>query len=93
MREQTIQSSILNYLNTNGYYAVKVISASKAGVPDILCCMEGKFVAFEVKAEHGVLSELQKYNINRIGSADGHGFVVTSLAEVKKLISEIIQRN
>lgn len=37
----------------------------KSGIPDILCCINGVFVAVEVKASNGRPSELQKLNGKR----------------------------
>lgn len=49
---------------------------TKAGVPDILCCLDGHFVAIEVKAANGRPSELQLHTINEIRKAGGFAFVL-----------------
>lgn len=92
MKEQQIQSAILHYLKKNNIYAVKVITASKSGVPDILACLKGRFVGFEIKAPRkvGNVSELQKYNIAKIKSAGGEAFVVTSLDEVQAIVVKLL---
>lgn len=43
----------------------------KAGVPDIIACVNGFMVAIEVKASNGRPSELQKLNVSRINHAGG----------------------
>lgn len=43
----------------------------KSGIPDILCCINGVFVAIEVKASSGRPSELQKLNVKRINKSGG----------------------
>lgn len=43
----------------------------KSGIPDILCCINGTFVAIEVKASNGRPSELQKLNVKRINKSGG----------------------
>lgn len=48
----------------------------KRGVPDFLVCLNGNFVAIEVKAEGGKLSATQKLELNQIGLARGYTFVV-----------------
>lgn len=90
MREQDIQTAILQYLKKRNIYAVKVITASKSGVPDILACLNGKFVGIEVKApcRSGNVSELQKYNISKIKASGGEAFVVTSLEEVQAIVAK-----
>ena len=87
LREQNIQTKILKYLNECGYYTVKVVSATKAGVPDILTCVSGKFVAFEVKANATKKpTELQNYNLTAIKNSGGYAYVVYNLEQVKDII-------
>lgn len=43
----------------------------KAGIPDLICCIKGRFIAIEVKASNGRPSELQKLNTNRIRDSGG----------------------
>jgi Holliday junction resolvase len=86
--EQDIQRKILKYLESKHIYAVKVISASKAGVPDILCCFNGRFIAIEVKTpntKHNT-SELQKHNISKIIGSGGKALVAWELKQVEELI-------
>jgi Holliday junction resolvase len=92
MKEQAYQSKILKYLNDEGYYAVKVISASKKGVPDIIACINGKFVGIEVKTPRtrNNTSELQKYNIELIKESKGIAGVAVTIDDVKELIKELV---
>lgn len=43
----------------------------KAGIPDILACVNGFMVAIEIKASKGKPSALQKLNVERINRANG----------------------
>ena len=61
-----------------------------AGVPDIICCYKGKFIAFEVKTKKGKLSKLQEIIIEKIRMAQGMAFKVISLEEVKEILKEVI---
>lgn len=92
MLEQQIQSSILRYLKSKNIYAVKIITASKSGVPDILACLKGRFVGFEIKAPRriGNVSELQKYNIAKIKAAGGEAYIVTSLDEAQAIVEKLL---
>jgi hypothetical protein len=65
------------FLEDEGCWFVKFFANAytKSGVPDILCCCNGYFVAVEGKAPNGRPSELQKYNIRKINSGS-HGFGV-----------------
>ena len=49
---------------------------SKSGIPDIIACINGHFVAIEVKAENGHPSELQKRNIKLIKNCKGYSYIV-----------------
>jgi len=64
---------------------------STAGLPDIICCINGMFVAFEVKTEDGVATDLQKATLSRIRNAGGTAHVVRSLDEVKNVLRLTIQ--
>jgi len=72
MAEKEIVNAILRYLKTvpccfcwkehGGMYGT-------AGLPDIICCMGGRFVAFEVKTDTGRLTKLQEATIRKIKAA------------------------
>lgn len=91
MTEQQIQKKIVNYLEGQGCYVVKVISATKAGVPDILGCYKGMFFGIEVKTpktRHNV-SKLQEYNLNKIHAAGGFSIVAADVDTVKGFLSKV----
>ena len=48
----------------------------KAGIPDLLCCIHGKFVALELKTEKGAATVLQKFNILKIQESGGYARVL-----------------
>jgi len=85
MKEQTIQANILKYLESIGAYSVKIISASRKGVPDITGCLPGgRFFAIEVKLGNAKATPLQQYNIDLIHSAGGIAFVANNVNTVKE---------
>lgn len=90
MREQSLQSKLLNYLKKSGCYAVKVVQANKAGVPDIICCYKGYFIAFEVKTTETATrtSKLQDYNIKQIQKCGGLAYVVTCIEDIKQTLAK-----
>lgn len=89
MAEQKIQSKILNTLKEKGAYTVKVMAANRNGVPDILACYKGRFVAIEVKDKYGRPTPLQVANIQQIRTAEGYAMVAWSVDEVLHLLQEI----
>lgn len=92
MKEQDIQRKIIKWLESEGYYVVKVISASKAGIPDILACVKGYFVAIEVKTPSTKtnVSELQKYNLEKVKECGGYSMVAWNIEQVKEFTNEIL---
>lgn len=60
-----------------------------AGIPDIICCIGGRFVALEVKNEKGKTTKLQEITLNAIHRAGGYAAVVRSLDEVKTIVAAV----
>ena len=87
MTEQQIQNKIIKYLKTKAY-VVKIVSASKSGIPDLLICYKGRFIALEVKTPDTKddTSDLQEYNIRKNIKNGGLAFVVWELNQVKEII-------
>ena len=93
MKESDIVRAILKYLKTvpecfcwkehGGMYGT-------AGIPDIICCYRGKFVAFEVKTETGKTTALQVSVINKIQKCGGKAAVVRSVENVKAALKEMV---
>ena len=77
-REKNFENQIKKYLEEKGAWFVKYFanSMTKAGIPDILVCLKGKFIAIEVKAETGRPSELQEYHLKQINKAGGFGILL-----------------
>ncbi len=60
------------------------------GVPDIICCVNGSFVALEVKRPGlGRLTGLQALTIERIRESGGVAEVVTSVEEAAAVLEVI----
>lgn len=89
--EQAIQSDILKYLKSVGAYTIKVSAATKAGIPDIICCYKGRFIAIEVKRPEAKtnVSPLQVANITMIINAQGEAIVAWDKEMVKTFIDNI----
>lgn len=91
LSEQKIQTKIQKFLEQKGAYIVKVINASKKGIPDLLVCYRGQFIGIEVKKPTTLhtLKDLQEYNLKQIVKAGGHRCVATSTEEVEILLRRI----
>lgn len=56
----------------NVYYAMPIGTGyGNSGVPDFLCCVNGKFLAIEAKAGKGTTTALQEKNLKQIREAGG----------------------
>ena len=87
MKEQEIVNDIKKYLQTIPnlfYWKEHGGQFGTAGIPDIIVCYKGKFIAFECKRPGGKPTVLQKITINKIAKAGGIVKIVTSVEEVKQ---------
>jgi len=92
MIEQDLVNKIKKYLQTKTdlfYWKEHGGQYGTAGIPDIIVCYKGKFIAFECKKPGGKPTILQKITLNKINKAKGIAMVVTSLEEVKDIIENI----
>lgn len=92
-RESVIQRQILEWLSQQESVAViKLITANRAGYPDILCCVNGRFVSLEAKQEGGRVSPLQLRRIAEIREAGGLAEVVRTLEDAKKIVDPLLEK-
>ncbi len=92
MAERDIVAAIMRLLKkTPGCFCWKEHGGmyGTAGIPDIIACVDGRFVAFEVKTEMGKLSRLQEITLGKIREAGGQACVVRSAAEVAAILGEM----
>ena len=92
MLEKDLVKHIMAYLKTvdscfcwkehGGMYGV-------AGLPDIICCIRGKFAGFEVKMPGKHPTLLQQKTIDKILTAGGTAHVVRSVDEVRVIVEKL----
>jgi hypothetical protein len=58
----------------------------RSGVPDLLICYRGRFVALEVKTLTGDIKPLQRHTIDEIRRCGGIGEFVRSVEEARKVL-------
>jgi pantoate kinase len=78
----------------NAYYAMPIGTGyGNSGVPDFLCCVNGKFVAIEAKAGKGEATALQLKNLGDINRAGGYTLIIreNNLEYLTNVISECMQ--
>lgn len=78
MREKLFERKIREYLESRGHWVVKFFANgyTKSGIPDLLACVNGRFVAIEVKGDNGNVSPLQVYTNGKIKDSGGIAMVV-----------------
>lgn len=77
--EKIFENKVKAFLEEEGAWFIKYWAGSrftKDGIPDLICCINGYFVAPEIKAEDGKPSSLQSYNIGKIREAGGFSMVL-----------------
>lgn len=91
MREKQIENQIKQYLKLKDIWYFKIWGGGyqTAGIPDIIACYNGKFIAIEVKNEIGKTTTLQELNLKHISQCGGISIVARSLSDVKKVIENI----
>ena len=92
--EKNFENRIKNFLKEEGCWFLKYWAGAaytKSGIPDLLICCNGYFVAVEVKATNGKPSELQLCNIEQIKKAGGVAMVLypEDFSEFKHLIQNL----
>jgi len=68
------------------YFSPSANGYGRAGIPDIICCFGGRFIAIECKAGKGVTTALQDRELAAIRTAGGMTMVVneTNIQELKE---------
>ena len=76
--EKIFENKIKKFLDEEKCWYVKFFANAytKKGIPDLLCCVNGYFLAIEVKAENGNATDLQKWNISKIRHCGGLSFIL-----------------
>ncbi|SHJ77446.1 VRR-NUC domain-containing protein [Paramaledivibacter caminithermalis] len=94
MTEKQLQRKVIKFLKfqpNTWFFKVFGGGYQRAGIPDLICCINGVFIAIELKGDNGKPTELQKMNIKNINAAGGIGVILypKGFKEFKKLIKEV----
>lgn len=91
--EAQIQRKLMQVLAVNwpDAYIRKIAQGyySHGGIPDILMCVEGKFIAIEVKTDKGHVTKLQSRELTQIMQARGMAFVCYGLDDIGRIIRAV----
>jgi len=76
--EKKVKDKVVKLLKAHGvyYFFPATFGMGRSGVPDIICCLNGKFLAVECKAGNNKPTPLQEREIQAIKDAGGTAFVI-----------------
>ena len=93
--ESKVKKKIKDVLKSCGaYYAMPIGTGyGNSGVPDFLCCVNGKFVAIEAKAGKGQATALQLKNLQEINACGGYSLIIRedNYNYLERIIEECMQ--
>ena len=91
--ESKVKAAVVKLLKQNGvyYFFPATHGYGRSGVPDIICCVRGRFLAIECKANGNKPTALQEKEIVAIQKAHGVAAVIheANLDLVEILIEEL----
>jgi hypothetical protein len=92
--EKQFENKVKKFLKDEGCWLIKYWGGAvftKTGIPDLLICCNGYFIAVELKAPNGKPTELQLWNIENIRKAGGIGLILypKDFDYLKQLIKEL----
>ncbi len=76
--EGKVKASVRKILDEFGvyYFSPAANGYGRVGIPDIICCVNGRFLAIECKAGGGTTTALQERELNAIRLAGGVSILV-----------------
>lgn len=91
MRESNLQAKCIDYLKVKKIYYINIHGSGwgAKGAPDLIACINGKFVAFEFKVGNNEMQPDQRLHKKRIEANKGLHYCPRSVGE----FIEIIKKN
>lgn len=91
--EKKVKSKVVDILKREGvyYFFPATHGFGRSGVPDIICCVDGNFLAIECKAGNNTPTALQEREMEAIRKAGGTAMVVneTNITAVSAQLARI----
>ena len=91
--EKKLQDDCIDYLKNRGIYHLNLYGDgfSGKGKPDVIACINGLFVAFELKVGENDMQEDQKVHRLRIKRSKGLHFSPYTLVEFIEIVENILK--
>ena len=92
-KESDLQKKCIQYLKSKKIYYINQFGNgwSAKGAPDLTACINGRFVAFELKVGLNDLQEDQKIHRLRIKRSGGLHYAPYTLEEFTNIVEELIK--
>lgn len=90
--EKKLQDKAIAHLQSLGIYYLNLYGdgMSGKGKPDIIACINGRFVAFELKVGENDLQDDQKIHRLRIRRSNGLHFSPYTLSEFTEIVERLL---
>lgn len=90
--EKQLQDKAIRFLRERGIYYLNLYGdgMSGKGKPDIIACINGRFVAFELKVGENDLQDDQKIHRLRIRRSNGLHFSPYTLSEFISIVERLL---
>lgn len=90
-RESKLSGRIQTKLREQGVFCFKIHGSEMmmSGLPDIIACVDGRFVGFETKnpGQEGDTSARQEYVHTRIRKSGGSAYVISSVRQALDIVT------
>ena len=89
--ETKLQDKAISYLKGRGIYYLNLFGDGRSGKgkPDVIACINGKFVAFELKVGENDLQDDQKIHRLRIQRSNGLHYAPYTLEEFVSIVEDL----
>lgn len=92
IKEADILAKTVMVLEAIGALVNREADAPRRGVADIIACVDGKYVAIELKDNEGIPSKQQLRYINKVRAAGGIAGVCRTLRDVFELLAKAVEK-
>lgn len=92
IKESDLQKKCITYLKSKGIYHINKYGDGRTakGAPDLLVCLNGRFVAFELKVGSNDMQDDQKLHRLRILRSGGLHYSPYTLKEFIEIVEDLI---
>lgn len=93
--EKKLQDKAIKYLKSKGIYHLNLYGDgfSGKGKPDLLVCINGRFVAFELKVGSNDMQDDQKIHKLRIERSGGLHYSPYTFEEFETIVNDLLRKD